>query len=250
MTFEEVERAMEFMLEQQARTDARLNETGELLKKVGLQLDILTADSVTFRDDVDKLHGELASVKDIAISHNQAIHQLFKLNEQTEKNFERLYQQRKEDFELHQQNFELLYEQREKDSEETRKKFELMDEQRQKDSEETRKKFELVDEQRQKDIEETRKKFELVDEQRQKDIEETRKKFELGDEQRRKDVESLREERRIDFEVTRKKFELVEEQRQKDMDKIHGAFVEIGKRIDGLTSIVEKQIKEDRNGRL
>ncbi len=163
MTFEQMERTMRFMLEQQARADARLHETGELLNKVGLKLDILAADAVTFDAKLEKLHDEIVAVREVAISHNQAIHQLFRLHEQTGQKFERLYQQRKDDFELSQQNFEILNEQRERDMEETRKKFELADEQRARDMEETRKKFELAEERRERDMEETRKRFKMME---------------------------------------------------------------------------------------
>jgi hypothetical protein len=140
MTFEQMERAMEFMLEQQARslehqaqTDARFKETGEILNRVGLQLDILAADAVAFDARMDKLHDEIAAVRDVAISHNQAIHQLFRLHEQTQQKFEWVHEQRKDEFELNQQNFEILNEQREREMEDTRKKFELANEQRQAD---------------------------------------------------------------------------------------------------------------------
>ncbi len=88
MTFEQMERAMEFMLEQQARTDARLKETGEILNRVGLQLDSLAANAMAFDAKMDKLHDEIVSVKNIAVLQNQAIHRLFELHEQTQKNWE------------------------------------------------------------------------------------------------------------------------------------------------------------------
>lgn len=173
MTFEQMERAMQFMLEQQARslehqaqTDAKFKETGEILNRVGLKLDILAADSVTFDAKLERLHGEIAAVRDVAISHNQAINQLFRLHEQTQQKFDRLHEQmiqkfnllheqRRDEFELNQRNFEILNEQREQDMEETRRKFELADEQRARDMEETRRKFELADEQRERDVKAT-----------------------------------------------------------------------------------------------
>jgi hypothetical protein len=224
MTFEQVERAMQFMLEQQARTDARLQETGELLNKVGLKLDIVAADAATFRSDIGKLHDEIASVKEIALSHNQAIHQLFRLHEQTDQKFERLYQQRKDDFELSQQNFEILNEQRERDLEATRQKFELLDEQ-----------WKKAVEQRRADLEATRQKFEMADRQRQEDIEATRKKFELGEERRARDMEE-----------TRKKFELADERREKDVKATLDLINQITHKIDSLTDALTKP---GQNGR-
>lgn len=184
MTFEQMERAMQFMLEQQARslehqaqTDAKFKETGEILNRVGLKLDILAADSVTFDAKLERLHGEIAAVRDVAISHNQAINQLFRLHEQTQQKFDRLHEQmiqkfnllheqRRDEFELNQRNFEILNQQREQDMEETRRKFELADEQRARD-------FKLMEEQRARDMEETRRKFELADEQRERDVKAT-----------------------------------------------------------------------------
>jgi hypothetical protein len=47
MTFEQMERAMEFMLEQQSRTDAKLDQVTEKLNKISDHLAVLTADAVT-----------------------------------------------------------------------------------------------------------------------------------------------------------------------------------------------------------
>jgi len=195
MDFEKMERTMEFILDQQARTDVRLDKVGELLHTIGVRLDVLSADAVTFRSDIGRLGVELASVKDIAISHNQAIHQLFRLHEQTQKNagqtqlnIERLREQQKDDFELNQQNFELLNEQREKD-------FKSLSEQRQwdfetfqKQSEIFRKDLDLMGEQHRKDFEIFQKKIALQDEQRRKDIEMQQKNLDLLIEQWRKDL--------------------------------------------------------------
>ncbi len=247
MTFEQMERTMEFMLEQQARslehqaqTDAKFKETGEILNKVGRQLDILTADFVTFDARLDKLRAEIASVKDVAIAHNQAIHQLFKRHEQTEQKFDRLHEQRKDDFELNQQNFEILNEQRERDAEETRNRFESAEEEHARNMEEIQKRIE----ESQKRMEETDKKFELAEEQHarnmkeiqkrieesQKRMEEIDKKFELADEQHARNMEEIQ-----------KRFELIEQSSVEAFDLMK----QLTRKIDSLTDTMTGQ---NRNG--